>query len=116
MHVMMWHRWSMDGCIGACKALLGCVALLCPCRLSTFLHFPSLFLHFLTPAFHKLQQEKKKGFSRVSFSLNAVVQSERRDVSWVGFRPVGGAHDTKWELLPFGLKKTDARDALYEEW
>lgn len=99
-------------------------AKLCAGVLLSYAHvvFPLffIFLHsfciFLTPAFHKLQQEKKKGFSRVTFSLNAVVQSERRDVSWVGFRPVGGAHDTKWELLPFGLKKTDARDALYEEW
>ena len=93
-----------------------------PCRLNAF-SFSSFSFHsfciFFTPAFHSLQQ-KKRASPALHSPFNAGVVSRSRSsprdevyLGWGSVRWVG--HTThKWELLPFDLKKTDARDALYE--
>jgi hypothetical protein len=87
---------------------------------SVFFIFLSLFLLFLHPCIPQLPaREPEKSLSSVAFSFRCsrvVSSSSPRDGLFLGWGSVQWVGHTthKWELLPFDLNRTDARDALYE--
>jgi hypothetical protein len=96
-----------------CCSFLPCVSII-----FGSLHFPFTLSAFSSPL-HSATSSKdfrKKASPVLHYPFDAVVVSRSSPRDEV-VPSNGWGHTTQtWNFLPFGLMKTDARDALYDVW